>query len=85
MVGKKCEICGDKVLILKERKGNRLCLDCLEKAEADEIFVSKKPSKNEGVKNKQMALGKSKRRCTSCGRIIPEDARYCPYCPKKFW
>ena len=27
---------------------------------------------------------KSERRCPNCGRIIPEDARTCPYCSKKF-
>ena len=26
----------------------------------------------------------SKRRCPNCGRTIPEDARACPYCAKKF-
>jgi uncharacterized membrane protein len=26
----------------------------------------------------------SGRRCPNCGRIIPEDARICPYCSKKF-
>ncbi len=24
------------------------------------------------------------RRCTACGRIIPVDARICPYCGRKF-
>jgi hypothetical protein len=27
---------------------------------------------------------KSNRRCPECGRIIPEDARVCPYCGKNF-
>jgi uncharacterized membrane protein len=26
----------------------------------------------------------SNRRCPKCGRIIPEDAKYCPYCNNKF-
>ena len=26
----------------------------------------------------------SDRRCPNCGRIIPMDARVCPYCNKKF-
>ena len=26
----------------------------------------------------------SDRRCPNCGRIIPEDAKTCPYCSKKF-
>jgi len=25
-----------------------------------------------------------KRRCPDCGRVIPEDAKVCPYCGKKF-
>ena len=25
------------------------------------------------------------RRCPNCGRVIPLDARICPYCSKKFW
>ena len=24
------------------------------------------------------------RRCPNCGRVIPDDARACPYCSKKF-
>lgn len=24
------------------------------------------------------------RRCPNCGRVIPDDARVCPYCSKKF-
>lgn len=27
---------------------------------------------------------KSERRCPECGRVIPEDAKVCPYCGKKF-
>jgi uncharacterized membrane protein len=26
----------------------------------------------------------SQRRCPKCGRIIPEDAKFCPYCSNKF-
>jgi ABC-type spermidine/putrescine transport system permease subunit I len=26
----------------------------------------------------------SERRCPGCGRVIPDDARVCPYCGKKF-
>jgi len=26
----------------------------------------------------------SDRRCPNCGRVIPIDARVCPYCGKKF-
>jgi hypothetical protein len=28
--------------------------------------------------------GKVERKCPNCGRGIPEDARVCPYCSKKF-
>ena len=27
----------------------------------------------------------TKRYCPNCGRNIPNDARVCPYCEKKFW
>ena len=26
----------------------------------------------------------TERRCPNCGRVIPDDARACPYCSKKF-
>jgi len=26
----------------------------------------------------------SERKCPNCGRVIPMDAIYCPYCGKKF-
>ena len=29
-------------------------------------------------------IADSDRRCPKCGRIIPEDAKYCPYCNNKF-
>jgi len=29
-------------------------------------------------------VDESRRRCPKCGRIIPEDAKYCPYCNNKF-
>ena len=29
-------------------------------------------------------VSKSDRRCPSCGRVIPDDAKMCPYCGKKF-
>ena len=28
--------------------------------------------------------GSSDRRCPACGRVIPFDAKSCPYCSKKF-
>jgi uncharacterized protein DUF4234/zinc ribbon protein len=31
-----------------------------------------------------ISKGKSDRRCANCGRLIPEDARVCPYCGKNF-
>lgn len=30
------------------------------------------------------SIDESRRRCPKCGRIIPEDAKFCPYCSKKF-
>jgi uncharacterized membrane protein len=32
----------------------------------------------------EKAVIDSDRRCPKCGRIIPEDAKYCPYCNNKF-
>ena len=32
----------------------------------------------------QQAVASSDRRCPNCGRVIPMDARVCPYCGKKF-
>ncbi|MEM0492543.1 MAG: DUF996 domain-containing protein [Candidatus Thermoplasmatota archaeon] len=32
----------------------------------------------------QMESTASSRRCPNCGRLIPEDARICPYCSKNF-
>ena len=29
-------------------------------------------------------IKESERRCPNCGRVIPEDARICPYCAKNF-
>ena len=42
------------------------------------------------VKNKRKQDTKSKkltddRHCPNCGRVIPLDARTCPYCAKNFW
>jgi len=33
---------------------------------------------------KEASEASSERRCPNCGRIIPDDARVCPYCSKKF-
>jgi len=85
MICKKCYGCGDKVLILKAWKGNNLCLDCLQKAETDGICLPNIISKNEIISRKQMTSREGKRICLSCGWKIPEDAKYCPYCKKKFW
>lgn len=32
----------------------------------------------------ERGIDESRRRCPNCSRIIPEDAKYCPYCSKKF-
>ena len=38
------------------------------------------------LKEQELTGGGNKpdRRCPACGRIIPFDARTCPYCSKKF-
>lgn len=36
------------------------------------------------MKKSEEQIVDSSRRCPKCGRIIPEDALYCPYCNKKF-
>jgi Na+/H+-dicarboxylate symporter len=35
-----------------------------------------------GGESKQVSS--TERRCPNCGRVIPDDARTCPYCSKKF-
>lgn len=44
------------------------------------IWLLVRPSIKEVTK-----LKTSDRRCPHCGRIIPIDARVCPYCSKQFW
>jgi RNA polymerase subunit RPABC4/transcription elongation factor Spt4 len=85
MIGKKCDFCGDKVLILKKWKDNTLCLDCLEKAELEQKTNTDKNIKNKYKEKNHINLREDKRRCLKCNRNIPEDARYCPYCSKKYW
>jgi hypothetical protein len=36
-------------------------------------------------KPKHVISKHEERFCPNCGRVIPEDARTCPYCSKKFW
>ena len=36
------------------------------------------------IGGKKNESSKSDRRCPNCGKVIPEDARTCPYCSKKF-
>ena len=36
------------------------------------------------IGGKKKASASSERRCPNCGRVIPDDARACPYCAKKF-
>ena len=36
------------------------------------------------VKSEVKESGKSDRRCPDCGRVIPFDAKICPYCKKDF-
>ena len=37
-----------------------------------------------GKKTESGSAAASDRRCQSCGRTIPDDARVCPYCGKNF-
>ena len=37
-----------------------------------------------GGEPKQASTTTAERRCPNCGRVIPDDARACPYCSKKF-
>jgi len=37
-----------------------------------------------GGKKTGGAASNSERRCPGCGRVIPDDARVCPYCGKNF-
>jgi hypothetical protein len=36
------------------------------------------------IGGKKEEAAKPERRCPNCGRVIPDDARTCPYCSKKF-
>jgi hypothetical protein len=38
----------------------------------------------EGGEQRPPAATVAERRCPNCGRVIPNDARICPYCGKKF-
>ena len=36
------------------------------------------------IGGEKKAAASSERRCPNCGRVIPDDARTCPYCGKNF-
>jgi membrane protease YdiL (CAAX protease family) len=36
------------------------------------------------IKREEKKVEDDRRRCPNCGRIIPFDAKFCPYCNKKF-
>ena len=36
------------------------------------------------IGGEKKAAASSERRCPNCGRVIPDDARTCPYCAKNF-
>ena len=36
------------------------------------------------IGGKKKAAASSERKCPNCGRVIPDDARTCPYCAKNF-
>lgn len=90
MIGEKCEYCGDEVLILKESKGKRICLDCYYKyKDGKQDYIEKNfNNKNEILYEANPRVSNVKhtsdRRCTNCGRIIPFDSIICPYCGKRF-
>lgn len=48
------------------------------------IWFIIRPSFNDKQKTKSSTDKDRDRRCPSCGRIIPFDARVCPYCKKDF-
>ena len=43
-----------------------------------------KPKEEKMEKEKTESSPNLDRRCPNCGRVIPEDAKFCPYCSKKF-
>lgn len=79
MISEECEHCRDKVFIRKQWDGLKLCLDCLNEAKLGHrtIVIDKKDQSSTKEYNV--------RRCIDCGRIIPEDARICPYCQRHYW
>jgi hypothetical protein len=79
MFGEACEHCHDKVFIRKHLNGMDLCLDCIDEVRLGHI--NKMMEKKDPVR----FMEQSKRRCVECGRVIPEDARICPYCRKYYW
>jgi RNA polymerase subunit RPABC4/transcription elongation factor Spt4 len=45
---------------------------------------SKEPSPPVFIPAQTKEIQKTDRRCPECGRIIPDDAKLCPFCGKKF-
>jgi len=84
MLGEKCDHCQDIVFIRKQWNGLNLCLDCLDEARKGHIRSSTNSILSQSPPP-DYSMDQNKRRCPNCGRVIPEDARICPYCERFFW
>ena len=45
------------------------------------VIIEQRPS---SAPIETQSKSKPERRCPNCGRVIPDDAKVCPYCGKKF-
>ena len=61
-----------------------LLLVGLAKAGTKKNVVIQSPPPQQPIIIKNEGKSESERRCPECGRVIPEDAKMCPYCGKKF-
>ena len=82
MFSKECEYCHEMVFIRKPWNGLNLCLDCLDAVKFGYIKLANEKDRGIQIENR---MQEDLRRCTNCGRVIPEDARICPYCRKQYW
>ena len=82
MLNQECDHCHEKVFIRKQVHDKNICLDCLDAFKFGHITIDTVDGHARTVEHR---IDQNKRRCTSCGRTIPEDARFCPYCSRHFW